>query len=151
MGRKYSKNVQKLIQKIKYQCKLLDVEFSLANSYSVYTKEGSSCYGFFSPPTSWKSGVLRVGIGNKPLEEWVLTLAHEYAHMMQWFNDDILFKEYDYDDSLYYKLEIQTEKQAIKILKESGIRVTESLKTRSRKYIRRVREQYISSKRKIKK
>jgi hypothetical protein len=151
MGRKYSKNVQKLIRKIKYQCKLLDVEFSLSNSYSVYTKEGSSCYGFFSPPTPLKRGILRVGIGEKPLEEWVLTLAHEYAHMMQWFNDDQLFQEYEYDDSLYYKLEIQTEKEAIQILKESGIRVTESLKTRSRKYIRGVREQYVSSKRKTKK
>lgn len=151
MGRKYSKNVQKLIQKIKYQCKLLDVEFSLSNSYSVYTKEGSSCYGFFSAPTPLNKGILRVGIADKPMEEWILTLAHEYAHMMQWFNDDELFQDYVYNDSLYYKLEIQTEKEAIEILKESGIRITESLKTRSQKYIRRVREQYVSSKRKTKK
>jgi len=150
MGRKYSKNVQKLIRKIKYQCKLLDVEFSLANSYSVYTKEGSSCYGFFSPPTALRRGTLRVGIADKPLEEWVLTLAHEYAHMMQWFNEDKLFMDYEKDDSLYYELEIKTEKQAFVILKESGIRISESLKTRSRKYIRSVRENYLMTKKKSK-
>lgn len=142
MRQKYSKNVQKLIQKIRYQCKLLDVDFSLSKSFSVYTKEGDSCFGFFTAPNGIRKGVLRVGTGGKPLEEWVLTLAHEYAHMLQWFNNDMTFTNYEYDEFYYYELEIKTEKQAMKILKESGIPITSSLKNRSQKYIKRIREDH---------
>lgn len=142
MPQKYSKNVQKLIQKVKYQCKLLDVDFSLNKSFCVYTKEGDSCFGFFSAPNGVRKGTLKVAIAEKPLEEWVLTLAHEYAHMLQWFNNDWTFVNYEFDNSLYYKLEILTERQALKILRESGIKITESIKTRSKKYIKKVREDH---------
>lgn len=146
--KKYPKNIERFINHVKHQCDLLDVEFKLTKGYSVYTGEGNSCFGFFSPPNEKHKGLLKVAIGKKTREEWILTLAHEYAHMLQWFNQDKIYEDFHDNEDAYFDLEIQTEKEALKILTGFDIKITDSLKRKSDKYIRQIREQLIESKKK---
>lgn len=144
MKKKYPKNIERLIAHIKKQCRFLDVTFKLTKGYSVYTGEGNSCFGFFTPPNDKFKGILKVATGEKTREEWVLTLAHEYAHMLQWFNQDKIYEEFRNNDDAYFDLEIQTEKEALKILEGFDIKITKSLKSKSTDYINHIRKQKIS-------
>jgi len=155
--KKYPKNIERFINHVKHQCDLLDVEFKLTKGYAVYTGEGNSCFGFFSPPNEKHKGLLpnenhkgllKVAIGKKTREEWILTLAHEYAHMLQWFNQDKIYEDFHDNEDVYFDLEIQTEKEALKILTGFDIKITDSLKRKSDKYIRQIRELLIESKKK---
>jgi len=139
MHRKYSKNVQRLIEQIKHQCEILDVNFQLTNSYKVNSGEGDRCEGYFEPPDQYVSGILKVGTKSRETHEWVLTLAHEYAHMLQWFYKDELYKKFERDDDYYSALEIHTEKQALKILRNFNIPITKKLRRNSDDYVHKLK------------
>lgn len=146
--KKYPKNIERFINHVKHQCNLLDVELKLTKGYSVYTGEGNSCFGFFSPPNQLHKGILKVATGDKSREEWILTLAHEYAHMLQWFNRDKVYEDFNKNDNVYFDLEIQTEKEALKILSSFDIKITTSLKNKANNYISQIRELLLETKKK---
>ena len=74
---------------------------------------------------------MKVAVKNIEPKEWIYTLAHEYAHFLQWFNNDPIYKTKSYE-----KLEIETEKQAIKILRRFKIPMNFTLlKRQSKRYI----------------
>ena len=74
-----------------------------------------------------------------PVTEWICTLAHEYAHFLQWFRDDPI---YSLDDSEYVRMEIATEKEALVILKRFRIPVDlDVVKRKSKLYVAKIRRQ----------
>lgn len=139
MIKRCSKKVKKLIEQIKHQCEVLDVNFKLTDSYKVNSGDGDRCEGYFEPPCQYMNGILKVGTKSRETHEWVLTLAHEYAHMLQWFHKDELYRKFQKDDAFYCALEIQTEKEALKILKTFKIPITKKLRRNSDDYIEKLK------------
>jgi len=133
--------VRHFIKVVRHQCKCLDIDFSLSKARSVYTGEGDSCLGFFTPPEKQKRGKMRIATGEKSVDDWVFTLAHEYAHLLQWFEKDSLFEMYDKSDDFYIRLEKKTEKQAMQILQKFKIKVTKKQRKISESYLRRLVEE----------
>ena len=103
----YLKNprVQTFLRTIRSQCKKCNVRFTLSAGYEV-NGGGERCQGYFIEPWHSKGhhGELRVAIGGRRTSDWLYTLAHEYAHFLQWQRDDPIYREKD-----YYTLEVQTE------------------------------------------
>jgi predicted SprT family Zn-dependent metalloprotease len=133
-----TEEVQHFIKTVKYQCKCLGIEFSLSRAKSVYTKDGYSCAGFFLPPDKKKRGKIRVATGKLSIDDWIFTLAHEYAHLLQWFERDPLFELHDKNEEFYIRLERKTEKKAMQILRKFKIPVTKKQKKISESYLRRL-------------
>jgi len=97
--------------------------------------DGSLVEGYFLEPCKLP-GELVVA---RKCEDFILCLAHEYTHMMQWFHEDPI---YNCKDSEYYKLEKTTERDALKLLKEWKInpkRVRTAAK-RSSSYLKWLKE-----------
>jgi hypothetical protein len=66
-----------------------------------------------------------------------MTLAHEYAHFLQWFRDDPV-----YESDSYLELEIATEREAFEILNRFGIPINyEAAKRKSKKYLAKVKRE----------
>jgi hypothetical protein len=129
---------------VKSQCKKLNVTFRLSHSEGVNNGDGTSRgLGIFIAPLSFDGlsadGSLRVAIKNRKKTEWIVDVAHEYVHMMQWFRDDPLFEDYQAGSITYAKLEAATEKEAIRILKEWGIHIGPHAISRSKRYIAKLR------------
>jgi hypothetical protein len=95
---------------VRRQCKKLNIKFRIGNGYTVITPDGSVCDGYFLEPHRHHQGELAIA---KKCSNFYLTLAHEYCHMLQWFEEDPLYR-----DGEYYTLEKKTERQALKLLKE---------------------------------
>ncbi len=119
----------KLTKIIRSRCNKLNVHLRLGKGYNVRAPDGTLCEGYFDPPHLGLYGELVVAT-KQPKRAWQYTLLHEYAHMLQWFNDDPIF-----DSTDYYSLEKQTEREALKLSKEFGLDVT-VCKKESRNYLR---------------
>jgi len=116
-----SKLVNQFIEKIVREASKNGVTVTLTKSKNVYYLDGAPprvCNGIFVPPHrhSAKGGRIRVAAGDGPLAEIILSLAHEFIHMRQYFNKEKIY----YTDS-YYKLERNTEKRAISFMKKNGL------------------------------
>ena len=105
---------------------------------SASKKSLSGDYGMFVEPNGmcWR-GELSVARGLSGDQKYH-TLAHEYAHFLQWFGDDPLYRGSRDDARDYHALEAITEETALELLREWGLipesgwdRVRES----SRKYL----------------
>lgn len=111
--------VNALIEKIRIESAKYGVKVTITKSKHVYAKDGSAvCCGVFIPPSDDQNGAghIRVAAGGRPLSETILSLAHEFIHLRQYFN-----KEKIYFTDSYYKLERNTETRAISFLKKNGI------------------------------
>ena len=132
--------VQEFLSLVRSQCRKCNVKFVLADAEFVGSKKrGEQLLGFFWEPSLHRRepGELRVATKNIPVSEWVVTLAHEYAHFLQWFRDDPV-----YNCDSYLEMEIATERQAFEILKEFEIPINlEVAKRKSMKYIAKVRRE----------
>lgn len=117
------------------KCKKFNVNF-LISPDSIVIRGGEPCDGFFEAPEKGESGFLVVCIG-KDLSEVLHTLAHEFSHLMQWYEDDPLYIAWDKRDSEEnsLKLEIDAERRALLLLNEWDI-FDEKAQERSDKYIR---------------
>jgi len=107
--------VQEFLQTVRSQCRKCNVKFVLAPSEFVGGRaDGEQLLGFFWEPSLHRrqSGELRVATRNIPVSEWIVTLAHEYSHFLQWFRDDPL-----YNCASYLELETATEREAFEILR----------------------------------
>ena len=132
-----SKEVQLFIEIIRNQCRRCKVSLILANSSSLGKQGGGDLLGFFQQPGRGR-GMIKVATRNIPIEDWILTLAHEYAHFLQWFNNDPI---YNLSDKQYIELEIETEKQTSKLLKRFRIPLSQDyFNLKSKMYIQRLKK-----------
>jgi hypothetical protein len=116
-----SKLVNQFIEKIQNEAERHGVKVTLTKCKNVYNKDGGPprvCHGIFIPPTrpNVSGGIIRVAAGDQPLAEVLLSLAHEFIHMRQYFN-----REKIYYTPSYYKLEKNTERRAISFMKKNGL------------------------------
>ena len=90
--------VRAFISTVRQQCRKCNIQFTLGRGYRVNT-DGERCQGYFMQPdhshrsTATARGQLRVAVGGRRHSEWLYTLAHEYAHFLQWRRDDPIFEE----------------------------------------------------------
>lgn len=129
---------------VKSQCNKLNITFRLSNSNGINNGDGSPRgAGIFIAPIKidgiMADGSLRVAIKNRRKSEWIVDVAHEYVHLLQWFREDELFENYQNGEISYAKLEAKTESEALSLLKSWGIRVGPQTVKRSKRYIAKLR------------
>ena len=105
--------------------------------------------GFFLEPTERKWGMIRVGCGNRKPIHILMTLAHEYAHFLQWKRHDRIWSQSEEDlinGDAYIELEKRTEQDAISLLREWNIPANYgAIRSRSRAYISYLRDTEIDT------
>ena len=116
------------------RCKKFNINFLISPDKEVI-KGGDPCDGYFEAPEKGESGILVICI-DKEIDEVLHTLAHEYSHVMQWFEDDPLYLAWDKSaaEKHNYELECDAERRALALLKEWDLYNDEALK-RSAKYL----------------
>lgn len=135
-----AKNIARFLKHIRSQCRKLDVVFRLSKSEGINSGDGEErLRGIFVCPTAKNYGSLRVAIKNRRVSEWIVDVAHEYVHMMQWFRGDKLYEDHFRGDVSYAKLEAATEKEALVLLKAWGIVPGKRQIKRSKQYIAKLR------------
>ena len=97
--------------------------------------------GYFDAPDDDSPGVIAVAIGGAKTK-WLHTLAHEYAHMWQWFTDDPVWLEWEKksNDVNYLRLEEHTERQACDIIERYKLPCGDHRK-RAARYLARIRKE----------
>ena len=133
----YMKNprVQQFLKLVQRECKKCNVRVVLSTGYRVNCG-GCRVQGYFESPNhkAGLRGTLIVGTGNRSTREWLFTLVHEYAHFIQWRDEDPLFNEKN-----YFKLEEATEKQAIALCRQYKLPIKRCfLLKEHRKYMKRL-------------
>ena len=135
-----AKQISEFLRHVRSQCRKLNVKFRLSKSDGINSGDGEArLRGIFITPTTNKSGSLRVAVNNRRVSEWIVDVAHEYVHMMQWFRGDALYEDHFRGDVSYAKLEAATEKEALLLLKAWGIQVGTHQIKRSKRYIAKLR------------
>ena len=116
------------------RCKKFNVNFCISPDKEVI-RGGEPCDGFFEAPEKGESGILIVCI-DKDLNEVLHTLAHEFSHLMQWYEDDPVYLDWEKNSSDInnLKLEQDAEKRALQLLEEWDI-LDACAKNRSDKYL----------------
>lgn len=133
----YLKNprVQHFLRTVRSQCKKCNVRFTLSPGYEV-NSDGERCQGYFLEPWHSKGhhGELRVAVGGRRPADWLYTLAHEYAHFLQWMRDDPVYREQD-----YYTLEVATEREALQLCREFKLPIPRRVLLKEhKKYMRKL-------------
>jgi len=123
---------------IKKRCEKFNVLFLLSPEKDIY-RDGDPCDGFFEAPDKGESGILVICIG-KELNEVLHTIAHEFTHLLQWYEDDPLYLAWDKkpNEKNTFNLEVDTERRALELLKEWGHYNVEA-QSRSDKYIKSIK------------
>ena len=141
MGYLTNPRVRHFIRTIRSQCRKCNIRFVLSKGNQINTLDGERCLGIFEPPnhnakyTAAARGALKVATGGRRNSEWLFSLAHEYAHFLQWMRDDPIWRERD-----YYTLEEATETQAIEICREFKLPIPRRVLLRERReYLRRLK------------
>lgn len=105
--------------------------------------------GFFCEPTDRKWGIIRIGCGNRKPINILMTLAHEYAHFLQWKKHDRIWVQMSNDPICglaYVELEKRTEQDALNLLREWHIPANYgAIRSRSRSYISYLRDTEINT------
>ena len=141
-----AKNIARFLKHIRSQCRKLDVIFRLSKSEGINSGDGDErLRGIFISPTTENYGSLRVAVKNRRVSEWIVDVAHEYVHMMQWFRGDKLYEDHFRGDVSYAKLEEATEKEALVLLKAWGIVPGKRQIKRSKQYIAKLRLEELSN------
>jgi hypothetical protein len=116
------------------KCKKFNVNFVISPDKEVI-RGGEPCDGYFEAPERGESGILVICI-DKEINEVLHTLAHEFSHLMQWYEDDPLYVAWDKNDNEAnnIKLEENAEKRALQLLEEWDI-LDKDAEERSAKYL----------------
>ena len=116
------------------RCKKFNVNFVISPEKEVI-RGGDPCDGYFEAPEKGESGILVICI-DKEINEVLHTLAHEFSHLMQWYEDDpcYLAWEKQSNEKQNYDLEVDAESRALTLLQDWGLYNDEAQK-RSDKYI----------------
>lgn len=83
------RRVQDFIKVVTRCCNLTNVKlvWGKGKSISMEGENRGDLAGYFSAPHGRTPGILAVAKG-KPRTKWLTVLAHEFAHMSQWFYND---------------------------------------------------------------
>ena len=73
------------------RCEKFNILFMISPDREIY-RDGEPCDGFFEAPEKGNSGILALCIG-KDLSQVLHTLAHEFSHVMQWYEDDPIYED----------------------------------------------------------
>ena len=121
------------------KCKKFNVNFVISPEKEVI-RGGEPCDGFFEAPHRGESGILVLCI-DKEIDEVLHTLAHEFSHLMQWYEDDPLYVAWDKNDNETnsINLEQDAEKRALHLLEEWDI-LDKGAEERSAKYLSNLTE-----------
>ena len=116
-----NKAISAFIMKITIDAAARGITVTITDSKNVYAGDGTQvCCGIFIPPLHGRGrrgkGQIRVAAGGQSLAEAVLSLAHEYIHMRQYFNKEKIYYTHD-----YLKLETNTEKRALTFMKRNSL------------------------------
>ena len=116
------------------KCKKFNVNFVISPDKEVI-RGGEPCDGFFEAPHRGESGILVICI-DKEIDEVLHTLAHEFSHLMQWYEDDPLYLAWDKraSEKHNYDLEVDAESRALALLEEWGL-YNDKARERSAKYL----------------
>ena len=116
------------------KCKKFNVNFCISPDKEVI-RGGEPCDGYFEAPEKGESGILVICI-DKEIDEVLHTLAHEFSHLMQWYEDDPLYIAWDKraSDKNIYNLEVNAESRALALLKEWNL-YNDKARERSAKYL----------------
>ena len=116
------------------RCKKFNVNFVISPDKEVI-RGGDPCDGYFEAPEKGESGILVICI-DKEIDEVLHTLAHEFSHLMQWYEDDACYLAWEKRscEKHNYDLECDAESRALALLKEWDLYNDEALK-RSAKYL----------------
>ena len=116
------------------RCKKFNINFLISPDKEVI-KGGDPCDGFFEAPDKGESGFLVICI-DKEIDEVLHTLAHEFSHLMQWYEDDpcYLAWEKQSNEKHNYDLEVNAESRALALLQDWGL-YNDKAQKRSDKYI----------------
>ena len=116
------------------KCKKFNVNFCISPDKEVI-RGGEPCDGYFEAPEKGESGILIVCI-DKEIDEVLHTLAHEFSHLMQWYEDDPLYLAWDKraSEKHNYDLEVDAESRALALLEEWGL-YNDKARERSAKYL----------------
>ena len=116
------------------KCKKFNVNFVISPDKEVI-RGGEPCDGFFEAPHRGESGILVICI-DKEINEVLHTLAHEFSHLMQWYEDDPCYLAWEKSscEKHNYELECDEESRALALLKEWDLYNDDALK-RSAKYL----------------
>ena len=116
------------------KCKKFNVNFCISPDKEV-VRGGDPCDGYFEAPHRGESGILVICI-DKEIDEVLHTLAHEFSHLMQWYEDDPLYLAWDKraSEKHNYDLEVDAESRALALLEEWGL-YNDKARERSAKYL----------------
>ena len=116
------------------KCKKFNVNFVISPDKEVI-RGGEPCDGYFEAPEKGESGILVICI-DKEIDEVLHTLAHEFSHLMQWYEDDPCYLAWDKNDNEAnsIKLEQNAEERALQLLEEWDI-LDKDAEERSAKYL----------------
>jgi hypothetical protein len=116
MGYLKHQRVQHFLRTVRQQCRKCNVRLVLSKGYEV-NSEGERCQGYFNQPDHrlGLEGEIRVATGSRRTADWMYTLAHEYAHFLQWMRDDPIL---DIGERDYWTMEAQTEREALEICRQ---------------------------------
>ena len=116
------------------KCKKFNVNFCVSPDKEVI-RGGEPCDGYFEAPEKGESGILVICI-DKEIDEVLHTLAHEFSHLMQWYEDDpcYLAWEKQSNEKHNYDLEVNAESRALALLEELGL-YNDKARERSSKYL----------------
>ena len=116
------------------KCKKFNVNFVISPDKEVI-RGGEPCDGYFEAPERGESGILVICI-DKEINEVLHTLAHEFSHLMQWYEDDPSYLAWDKraSDQNIYNLEVNAESRALALLKEWDL-YNDKARERSAKYL----------------
>lgn len=120
------------------KCKKFNVNFLISPDKEVI-RGGEPCDGFFEHPEKGESGSLVICI-DKEKDEVLHTLAHEFSHLMQWYEDDPIYLAWNKNDNEAnsHALEDDAEKRALLLLQEWNL-YNDKAAERSDKYLKDLR------------
>jgi hypothetical protein len=136
MGYLRNPRVQAFLRTVRSQCRKCNVRFTLSPGYEV-NGGGERCQGYFVEPDHRRGdhGELRVAIGGRKTSDWLFTVAHEYAHFLQWMRDDPIWREKD-----YFTFEMATEAEALDLCKTFKLPIPRRVLLKEhRRYVRKLR------------
>jgi hypothetical protein len=129
--------VQAFLHTVRSQCRKCNVRFTLSPGYEV-NGGGERCQGYFVEPDHRRGvhGELRVATGGRKTSDWLFTVAHEYAHFLQWMRDDPIWREKD-----YFTFEMATETEALALCKSFKLPIPRRVLLKEhRRYVRKLRD-----------
>ncbi len=136
MGYLRNPRVQAFLRTVRSQCRKCNVRFTLSPGYEV-NGGGERCQGYFVEPDHRRGdhGELRVATGGRKTSDWLFTVAHEYAHFLQWMRDDPIWREKD-----YFTFEMATEAEALNLCKTFKLPIPRRVLLKEhRRYVRKLR------------